>query len=183
MSTRQTIIIILLFLVVASGWFLRNMESGSPAATEQQRGPDMFAEQIDVTVMDDNGQPAYRITAERLQHSPDSESFDLTRPAITTKHPRGDNWNIASERGRMTEKGDLLWFSGEVNIHRRGSNALHIRTSEILVKPEEELAETDRAVTISAALYEIDAIGLKADFRNKLLELRSRVRGTIHAAS
>ena len=95
--------------------------------------------------MDDNGQPAYRITAERLHHSPDSESFELTRPSIEAKHPRGDNWNIASERGRMTEKGDLLWFLGEVNIHRRGSNAVHIRTSDILVKPEEELAETDSA--------------------------------------
>ena len=183
MNTRQAIIIFLVILVVASGWFLREMETVLPAATDQEHGPDMFADHIEVTVMNDSGQPAYRITAEQLLHSPDSKRFDLTRPSIEVKRPKGGNWNISSERGQMTEKGDLLWFLGEANIHRQGGNALHIRTSDILVKPKEELAETDSAVRISAALYEIDAVGLKADFRNKLLELRSRVRGTIHAAS
>ncbi len=183
MSTRQTIIMLLLFLVIASGWFLRNMETASPVAADKKRGPDMFADQVEVTVMDDSGQPAYRITADQLVHSPDSESFDLTRPYIEVKRPAGNNWNIASERGQMTEKGDLLWFLGEVNIHRKGGTALHIRTRDVQVKPGEELAETDSAATISAALYKIDAVGLKADFRNRLLELRSRVHGTIHAAS
>ena len=69
------------------------------------------------------------------------------------------------------------------NMRRQGSNPLHIRTSDILVKPNEELAETDKAVTISSAQYRIDAVGLKADFGKKLLEFRSRVRGTVNAAS
>ncbi|MCK5382497.1 MAG: LPS export ABC transporter periplasmic protein LptC [Gammaproteobacteria bacterium] len=173
---------ILLFLVVASGWFLQRPETGIPAATDHKRGPDMFADQIEVTVMDESGQPAYRLAADYLRHSPDTERFDLTRPFIEVSRPAGDNWNIASERGQMTDKGDQLWFLGKVSIHRLGSKPLHIRTSDLLVKPDEESAETDNAVSVSAPQYKIDAIGLKADFRKSLLEFRSRVRGTINAA-
>ena len=175
--------LVLLFLVVASGWLLQKPEAISSTATAVKRGPDMFADHIEVTVMGESGRPEYRIRAEQLRHSPDKQRFDLTRPTIEVNHHDGGNWNIASESGQMTDKGDQLWFLGEVNIHRQGDSSMHIRTRDILVKPDEELAETDSAVSITATNYKIDAIGLKADFRNKLLEFRSSVRGTINAAS
>ena len=175
--------LILLFLVVASWWLLQKPGAGNSTATAVKRGPDMFADYIEVTVMGESGQPVYRVTADQLRHSPDSERFDLTRPIIEVNHRDGESWNIASESGQMTDKGDQLWFLGEVNILRQGDISMHIRTRDILVKPDEELAETDSAVSITAAHYQIDAIGLKADFRNKRLEFHSRVRGTINAAS
>ena len=182
MNTRKTLQLVLFFLVIATGWFLKSPDNGSPVATSQEQGPDVFANRIEVTVLDESGQSAYRIVADSLLHSPNAQRFDLSRPVIEVNRPGGTRWNISSERGQMTDQGDLVWFLGEVNMQRQGSNPLHIQTSDILVKPDEELAETDKAVTVSSALYKIDAIGLKADFRKKLLEFRSRVRGTIHAA-
>ena len=180
MNTRLALL--LLLLAVATGWFLQKPDTGSPASTARKQGPDMFADQIDVTVMNESGQPLYHITADHLIHSPDTDRFDLTLPFIELKRATGDNWNITSERGQMTDKGDELWFLGKVNIHRMGGRPLHIQTSDLLVKPDEELAETENGVSISAAQYKIDAVGLKADFRNGLLEFRSRVRGTFNAA-
>ena len=174
--------LLLLFLAVATGWFLQMPETGDPASTARKQGPDMFADQIDVTVMNESGQLVYHITADHLLHSPDTDRFDLTRPFIELKRTAGDSWNITSERGQMTDNGDELWFLGKVNIHRQGGRPLHIQTSDLLVKPDEELAETEDKVSISATQYKIDAIGLKADFRKDLLEFRSRVRGTIDAA-
>ena len=175
--------LILLVLVVASWWLLQKPGAINSTATAVQRGPDMFADHIEVTVMGESGRPEYRIRAEQLRHSPDKQRFDLTRPEIEVNHHDGGNWNIVSENGQMNDKGDQMWFLGEVNIHRHGDNSMHIRTRDILVKPDEELAETDSAVSITAANYEIDAIGLKADFRNKRLQFRSSVRGKINAAS
>jgi LPS export ABC transporter protein LptC len=180
-NTRQTLLLVLLLLVVAAAWFLKNPQTADPDSVARKQGSDMFADHVEVTIMDESGQPAYRIMADHLSHSPDTERFDLTRPFIEVNHPRGDDWNISSERGQMTDKGDRLWFLGEVNIHRRGGSPLHIKTSDLLVQPDEELAETDNAVAISSAQYKINAIGLKADFRKDLLEFRSRVRGTINA--
>jgi LPS export ABC transporter protein LptC len=179
--TRQTPLLILLLLVVAAGWFLNKPKTADPDSVVRKQGSDMFADHVEVTIMDASGQPAYHIMADHLSHSPDTERFDLTRPVIEVNRPRGDDWNISSERGQMADKGDKLWFLGEVNIHRQGGSPLHIKTSDLLVQPDEGLAETDNAVAVSSAQYKINAIGLKADFRNNLLEFRSRVRGTINA--
>ena len=174
-------LLLLLMLAVATGWFLQKPQSGSPVATAREQGPDMFADQIEVTIMNESGRPVYHITADYLIHSPDTDRFDLDRPFIELKRAAGDSWNITSERGQMTDEGDELWFLGKVNIHRQGSKPLHIQTSDLLVKPNEELAETEYKVSITAPQYKINAIGLKADFRKDLLEFRSRVRGTINA--
>jgi LPS export ABC transporter protein LptC len=179
-NTRQALLPILLILVIATGWFLQNRETGSPGSTVSKQQSDMFANQVEVTIMDESGQPAYHIMADYLSHSPDTERFDLTRPFIEINRPRGDDWNIGSEHGQMTDKGDKLWFLGEVNIHRQGGSPLHIKTSDLLVQPDDELAETNNAVAVSSAQYKINAIGLKADFRKSLLEFRSRVRGTFN---
>ena len=181
MITRQTPLLILLLLVVAAGWFLNKPKTAEPDSVVRKQGSDMFADHVEVTIMDASGQPAYHIMADHLSHSPDTERFDLTRPVIEVNRPRGDDWNISSERGQMADKGDKLWFLGEVNIHRQGGSPLHIKTSDLLVQPDEGLAETDNAVAVSSAQYKINAIGLKADFRKDLLEFRSRVRGTINA--
>jgi len=175
-------LLLLLFLAVATGWFLQKPENGSPNAAARKQGPDMFAKQVEVTIMNESGQPVYHITADHMVHSPDTERFDLERPFIELKRATGDSWNIRSERGQMADKGDELWFLGSVNIKRQGNRPLHIQTTDLLVKPDEELAETEYAVSISAPQYKINAIGLKADFRKDLLEFRSRVRGTINAA-
>ena len=49
----------------------------------------------------------------------------------------------------------------------------------IVEEPEEELAETDKAATITGNRYVINALGMKAYFRTGTLELLSRVKGTI----
>lgn len=175
-------LLLLLMLAVATGWFLQKTETGGPLSTAPRQGPDMFADQIEVTIMNESGRPVYYITADQLVHSPHTERFELERPFIELKRTDGDSWNITSERGQMTDKGDELWFLGSVNIQRQGGRPLHIQTTDLLVKPDEELAETEYAVSITAPQYKINAIGLKADFRKDLLEFRSRVRGTIHAA-
>ena len=180
MNVRQALL--LLLLAVATGWFLQKPEIDSPASAARAQGPDMFADQIEVTVMNETGQAIYHITADELIHSPDTERFDLTRPFIELRRDAGDNWNITSERGQMTDNGDELWFLGKVDIHRQGGKPLHIKTSDLLVKPDEELAETENKVSISAPQYKINATGLEADFGKGLLEFRSRVRGTINAA-
>ena len=56
-------------------------------------------------------------------------------------------------------------------------------TSDLLVKPEDELAETANAAMITGDGYRNNAIGMKAYFRTGTLELLSRVKGTIDGAS
>lgn len=183
MNTRQFGLLLLLLLsVIATGWFLDKQGGNRLPASVSATGPDAFVENIDLAVMDDSGYLQYRVRAEHMTHFPNEDLIRLRRPDINIVHTDGAVWHIRSEHGETGTDGDRLWLLGAVDIRRPGTttgNAVHVVTSDLLVRPKEERAETENAATITGNRYMINAIGLKADFSTGTLELLSRVRGTI----
>lgn len=172
---------LLLLSVIATGWFL-DKQSSRQAASVSATGPDSFVENIDLAVMDEYGYLQYQVRAEHMTHFPNNDILKLDRPDINIVHTDGAVWHITAEHGETSTAGDRLWLLGMVDIHRpetATSSAIRVITSDLLVKPEEKLAETENAATITGNHYVINAIGLKANFRTNVLELLSRVRGTI----
>ena len=181
MNGKQIVIYgLLLLLVTGSGWFLFQQETGLQRETASATGADAFVEDMDLKVMNEQGQLQYRLQASRMTHYPNGERFQLEQPDIRIMQANGDNWRIKSERGETTEDADIIWLLGAVDIKRlqtTTSDPLHIVTSDLLVRAEKEQAETDNAATITSGQFQVEGIGVKADFRNDTLELRSSVRG------
>ena len=186
MNLKQFGLFVLLLLsVIGTGWFLDRQDSSQRPASVSATGPDSFVEDIDLAVMDENGYLQYRIRAERMSHFPHDDMLKLSHPDIDITHTDGAVWHITAERGETTTAGNRLWLLGEVDIRRPETatgSAIRVITSDLLVKPEDEQAETENAVTITGDRYVINAIGLRADFRTSVLELLSRVRGTIEGS-
>ena len=186
MNLKQFGLFVLLLLsVIGTGWFLERQDNSQQPASVSATGPDSFVEDIDLAVMDENGHLKYQVRAEHMTHFPNDDILRLNRPDIDIVHTDGAVWHIRAERGETTTAGDRLWLLGEVDIRRPATttgSALHVITSDLLVKPEDELAETENAVTITGNRYVINAVGLKADFKTSNLELLSRVRGTIEGS-
>lgn len=171
---------LLLLVVTATGWFLFQQETGLQRTTASASGPDAFVSELDLKVMNEQGQLEYRLKARHMTHYPGDERFNLEAPDIRILQANGDTWRIRSEHGETTEAADLIWLLGAVDIKRQQSatsNALHIVTSDLQVRPEEELAETDNAATITSGQFRIEGVGVKADFKKDTVELRSSVRG------
>jgi len=185
-STRQTaLLLVLLLVVIGSGWFLYRQDDDQQQTTVSATGHDAFVSAMDLQVMDVNGRLQYHVKATSMLHYPHVTRIDLVQPVVHLTREDGTAWHITSERGQTTESGDRIWLLGEVDIQRPGtgkSGSLRIRTSDLLVQPDAEMAETDNAASITAERYRVDAKGLKADFRNRQLHLRSRVRSTLHGA-
>ena len=186
MNLKQFGVFVLLLLsVIGTGWFLDRQDSSQQQASVSATGPDSFVKDIDLAVMDEQGNLQYRVRAEHMTHFPHDDMLKLNRPDIDIVHTDGAVWHITAERGETTTAGDRLWLLGEVDIRRPESatgSAIRVITSDLLVKPEDELAETENAATITGDRYVINAIGLRADFRTSVLELLSRVRGTIEGS-
>jgi len=177
--------VLLLLSVIGTGWFLDKQDTGRQPVSVSTTGPDSFVEDIDLAVMDENGRLKYQVRAEHMTHFPNDDILKLSRPDIDIVHTDGAVWHIKAERGETTTAGDRLWLLGEVEIRRPETttgSAIHVSTSDLLVKPEDELAETENAATITGDRYVINAVGLKANFRTHTLELLSRVRGTIEGS-
>ena len=183
MNIKQaSLFALLLLIVIGTGWFLDKQGSSRLPASASTTGPDSFVEDINLAVMDDLGQLKYRLRAKHMAHFPNEEQLRLSSPDIDIVHKDGAIWHIIAERGEAATAGDRIWLLGAVDIRRPGTatdGAIHVTTSDLLVKPEDELAETDNAATITGNRYVINALGLKAYFRTGTLELLSRVRGTI----
>jgi len=177
---------LLLLLVTGSGWFLVTQESSLQLETASATGPDAFVKDMDLKVMNEQGQLGYRVKARHMTHYPSDERFKLEQPDIRILQANGDTWLINSEHGETTEAADIIWLLGAVDIKRpptETSSRLHIVTTDLLVKPDDEIAETENEATITSDEFLINAVGMKADFRKDTLELRSRVRGRYDGAS
>ena len=187
MSGKQIILYgLLLLLITGTGWFLFQQETGLQRETVSATGPDAFVKDMDLKVMNEQGQLAYRIKAQYMRHYPNDERFKLEQPDIKIVQANGDIWHIKSEQGETTEAADIIWLLGAVDIKRpptETSSRLHIVTSDLLVIPDDEIAETDNEATITSDEFLINAVGMKADFSKDTLELRSRVRGRYDVAS
>ncbi|HAJ92060.1 MAG TPA: LPS export ABC transporter periplasmic protein LptC [Gammaproteobacteria bacterium] len=187
MNLKQFGLLVLLLLsVIGTGWFLDKQDASQQPASVSTTGPDSFVRDIDLAVMDENGHLKYQVRAEHMAHFPNDDMLKLSRPDIDIVRTDGAVWHIKAERGKTSTSGDRLWLLGEVDIHHSATTTgsdIHVSTSDLLVKPEDELAETENAATITGDRYVINAVGLKADFRTHTLELLSRVRGTIEGSS
>jgi lipopolysaccharide export system protein LptC len=176
---------LLLLIVIATGWFLDRQDNSRRPVSVSATGPDSFVEDIDLAVMDVDGHLKYRVRARHMTHFPNADLLKLNRPVIDIMNKDGTVWYISAERGELTTADERLWLLGAVDIRRPESatdSAFHVITSDLLVMPDEELAETEMAATITGDRYVINAIGLKADLRANTLELLSRVRGTIEGS-
>jgi lipopolysaccharide export system protein LptC len=177
---------LLLLLVTVSGWFLFQQQTSLQRETVSATGPDAFVKDMNLKVMNEQGQLAYRVKAQTMQHYPNDERFTLEQPDIKILQANGDIWRIKSEHGEATEAADIIWLLGAVDIKRlptETSSQLHIVTTDLLVKPDDEVAETENEATITSDEFLINAVGMKADFSKDTLELKSRVRGRYDGTS
>jgi LPS export ABC transporter protein LptC len=82
---------LLLLLVTVSGWFLFQQQTSLQRETVSATGPDAFVKDMNLKVMNEQGQLAYRVKAQTMQHYPNDERFTLEQPDIKILQANGDN--------------------------------------------------------------------------------------------
>lgn len=180
MNTRFLLITGLVIAVILTGWLLYQQDTltGRPAISSH--GPDLFVDNMDLKLVNADGKLHYHVTAERLDHYPNDDSAELTRPVMRVYTANRPTWMIQSDSGRISSRNETVWLLGAVEIRRLATTAtrpLAIFTRDLQVKPEAQTAETVNMARIQSDRFEVEATGLHADFRKHRLELKSRVRG------
>lgn len=178
----KAILVLVGLLVVATGWLSRQQDSGEALLPVTDRGPDAYADEVTIRVMDENGQPVYHLRADHLAWYPESDQLELRQPVLDVARPDGTNWQLTAERGRTGRAGDPVDLLGQVTIDRLASASrkpLKITTSDVTVMADARQARTDRAARIEGPGYHIETQGLAADLDASKLELQSQVKGRI----
>lgn len=172
-------------LLVATGllawWWLPARDTGQGLGASAERRPDYVVEGLRAMTLDAAGLPERRLTAQRLRHYPDDGSSELDDPVLVVYSDDGPPLHARSARAWINARGDEILLEQEVRLERAAtaqSAPIELRTSELLVLPKVDYAETGRLVEIERAQDWITATeGMRAWLGNTTrIQLFGRAR-------
>jgi len=154
LSGRQRILVLAMASVGALSWWLRqDGEMPGLNMDKSERHPDYTVDDFYVTRMDEFGAPHWYLTATELRHYPDDDTKELETLRLTLYMETGPPWLVRSEMAWISSDDNLIRMHGEVYIDRAagvGTRPVHMQTRELVVKRDENYAQTDQPVRITS---------------------------------
>jgi lipopolysaccharide export system protein LptC len=178
-------IMLMLLLAALTLWLRITMEAPGNSSNGQQRhDPDAIIDNFTVTRLNEQGAPQYTLTATRMTHFTDDDSTELAAPQVV-KRGEGPAVTITAERGTVTRDGAEAYFHGNVLVVRAATaerEELQVRTDYLHVLAEQNIARTDRAVTITEGRSVLSGVGMEFDEKARQFALFSQVKGRFDQA-
>jgi lipopolysaccharide export system protein LptC len=170
---------IMALLAALSYWLDRSVQPSTPKRDGSTRhDPDYIVESFNATRLAPDGTPRYVLAAAKMTHYPDDDSTHLERPHFTQLEKTQAPLHIMANSGRVSSNGKHVHFDGNVQIIREAYgnySRFSLNTEYLHLIPDQEVATTDKLVTIHEANTIVTAVGLKLDGKHRVLKLTSRV--------
>lgn len=177
---RFSLMVILLVAAVLAWWLSWGGEDLLyRPQTLLSHEPDYFLEDFTLVVSDEDGAPRYQLSASSMTHYADDNTALLKQPRMEIIGAKGGRWIIVAKQARAEQNGDIVRLVGAVSIYRDGDAVTiqALQTEALDVYVAEGYAVTDHEVVITQAFGITRGKGLRIDFRQRQLSLKSRVRG------
>ncbi|MBI4196051.1 MAG: LPS export ABC transporter periplasmic protein LptC [Betaproteobacteria bacterium] len=152
-------------------------------AAVARHDPDYIVEGLSAVRMAPDGRIKHTLFAEKMVHYPDDDSTHLQSPKFVSYAAVPAPVTITSREALISSEGENIYFRDDVLVRRAAytdKSELVMRTSYLHVIPDDNIARTDRAVTLTDANTVVNAVGLELNSETQVLKLLSRVKGTYH---
>ncbi|MGD8378380.1 MAG: LPS export ABC transporter periplasmic protein LptC [Gammaproteobacteria bacterium] len=172
----------LVLLALASWWLGRPGEERgtAPGHTAGER-PDYYFEDATVTQLDENGKPAYRLRAARMDHYPSDDSVKMSSVHIDYFRPDAPAWVITADHGMIPSGNRRMRLDGNVHLLRPSASAgeppLEANTPSLELLSDPRSARTDQPVTVVNGGSTVRGVGMLADLSAGTLTLQNQVKG------
>src|SRR5882672_508479 len=171
----------LVALLAALTFWLDQIAQPSGRGTGGSRyDPDYVVEQLSAVSLSGAGTASYTLAAAKMVHYPDGDTTLLTTPKFVSYGSAKAPVTITSSEAVVSANGQHVYFQDDVRVTRaahESASELLVKTSFLHVIPDDNLAMTDRAVTITDATGTVAAVGLELNNETRVLKLLSNVRG------
>lgn len=157
---------------------LAQIEPGKPT-TVKRHDPDAIVENFSAVTLNEQGMPRFIMAAKKMLHYADDDSTALEVPHLTSLSDEHPAIHAIAKRGIISSKGDEIFLLDGVEVLREASasqNELRIHTEYLHFIPDQEVADTNRAVTITEANNTVQASGLEMNYKARTLKLLARVK-------
>ena len=156
------------FLALSSYWLslvIKNNGGGDNKKTARNV-PDYHVEDFNFVKMSDQGRPRYHIHGMKMTHYPQKGTLHIERPVVKNLDQNAPEQTLVSKRAVLTDDNSKLHLHGNVQFSRAAvsdSNALHLKSSYLLMLLDDDIIKTDKAVTIHHGSSTLNGVGLYAN--------------------
>ena len=170
----------LLLLLLATYWLNQQVRPlADHPADNKRHDADIIATNFSATTLNTHGIPRFLLAAQRLEHFPDDDSTTLERPHLSSLYADHPPVYTSAMHGKISSKGTEIFLHDEVQIVRAPTSTQSARTfttSYLRLVPDEDLAETDRAITVKDARNTLHAVGMRFNSKTGVVELLAQVK-------
>jgi lipopolysaccharide export system protein LptC len=170
----------LLLLLVASYWLSLQVQSPTDGAKKNLRhDPDYIIDNLKATTLDEKGKIRFVMSAKKMWHHPDDDTTILEEPQLISLTKERPPLRMNAKNGAISSKGEEVFLRNDVVIVRpayENKSELTFTTNYLHVKPNQDWADTDSAVSMIDARTKLTAIGMELDNNASTIKFLSRVK-------
>lgn len=145
---------------------------------KSRHDPDYIVEKFEVRRFDPQGNLQHTVVADLMRHYPDDDTTVVLAPRLT--YHRAPPTQIAAREAHVSSKGEHVELIDDVRVTRVGQAGkpdTELTTARLDAWPDDEIARTDRPVTIKQGQTHVDGSGLSVDNKTSIYVLEGPVRG------
>ncbi|MGD8925616.1 MAG: LPS export ABC transporter periplasmic protein LptC [Thioalkalispiraceae bacterium] len=183
MGKLHYLIVLVVVLVIATLTYQLSKSIDKSTETTDPRlrhDPDYYISEFNATKYDKSGLADYRLTAQYLEHFPDTRTIEVKQLSVEYIDKNQTTWQIEADNGTGYEDTEILNVSGNVKINRltpRPEKNLQLETEQLHIDFPAKLANTESKVKIIGKNSNIKAKGMDINLDDGTVTLRSEARG------
>jgi lipopolysaccharide export system protein LptC len=174
-------LVLLAFVAALTFWLDQVVQPPArPGSGTVKHDPDYIVDGLSAVRMDKEGRIKHTLNAQKMTHFPDDDKTMLVQPKFVTYGDGQAPVTVTSREAHMSGNGENVYFERDVRVVRApagGQSEMVLETEYLHVIPDDNVAKTDRAVTIRNATAVVSASGLELNSETRVLKLQGRVRG------
>jgi LPS export ABC transporter protein LptC len=175
---RLGLLLILAVALIAALWRWQPATEGASTTTGTPGSqPGYVATGAELVDTGEDGQPQFRLQANRISQQRPGAVVELDEPRI--EYQGSTRWQLAARSGSLPQDASSVQFNGDVRaMAERGRDPpLTIRTESLDIDLVARRAETRADVAVELGRNRLAATGLHADMKADALRLESAVHG------
>lgn len=158
----------------------RGMESASSESVRTD--PDYFVEKFNFVRTSQVGQARYAISGAMLTHFPKEDNYEIVLPIVKSLSVDRPSITMRAQRAVANSDASQVQMFDDVHIDRPESKMaphFHLKSEYVLIFPDEDVIQTDKAVDITQGTTEITGKGMYANNATLNFTLLSNVHAVV----
>jgi lipopolysaccharide export system protein LptC len=150
----------------------------------RRHDPDYMVSNFTTTTYNRDGHAETVLAAAQMQHFPDDDSTDITKPRLVQSKPDQPRMTVEADRGKISREGDEIFLYDHVVLVRDAVDnepPAKMTTSFLHILRDRGLVRTDRDVLFEEPGRWLSGRGMEYHTDTRELFLRSDVRARFEA--